>query len=112
MRESGFDPSNRFGPFSVDIVHHVPVCLNALLYQMEKDAASIARTLGDADAAGRWTKRAEQRRSGSTATSGTRPGSTSTTTSRPARRRHYEFATTFYPALGGPRLAGAGARGC
>ena len=25
MRESGFDPSNRFGPFSVDIVHHVPV---------------------------------------------------------------------------------------
>jgi alpha,alpha-trehalase len=29
MRESGFDPSNRFGPFGADIVHYLPVCLNA-----------------------------------------------------------------------------------
>jgi alpha,alpha-trehalase len=28
MRESGFDPSDRFGPFSVDIIHYNPVCLN------------------------------------------------------------------------------------
>ena len=35
MRESGFDPSNRFGPFSVDIIHYDPVCLNSLLYLME-----------------------------------------------------------------------------
>src|SRR5205823_9386985 len=25
MRESGFDPSNRFGPFSADIIHYTPV---------------------------------------------------------------------------------------
>src|SRR5262249_13005849 len=30
MRESGFDPSNRFGPFSVDIINYDPVCLNSL----------------------------------------------------------------------------------
>src|SRR5262245_17915774 len=29
MRESGFDPSDRFGPFSIDIIHHAPVCLNS-----------------------------------------------------------------------------------
>src|SRR5581483_3320375 len=28
MRESGFDPSNRFGPFNIDIIHYNPVCLN------------------------------------------------------------------------------------
>jgi alpha,alpha-trehalase len=27
MRESGFDPSNRFGPFNIDIIHYDPVCL-------------------------------------------------------------------------------------
>ena len=32
MRESGFDPSNRFGQFNVDIIHYNPVCLNSLLY--------------------------------------------------------------------------------
>ena len=32
MRESGFDPSDRFGPFSIDIIHYNPVCLNSLLY--------------------------------------------------------------------------------
>jgi len=36
MRESGFDPSNRFGPFSADITSYNPVCLNSLLYAMER----------------------------------------------------------------------------
>ena len=63
MRESGFDPSNRFGPFSADITDYVPVCLNALLYQMERDLAEIARILGRADEAKRWDARAEERRS-------------------------------------------------
>jgi len=61
MRESGFDPSDRFGPFSVDIVHHAPVCLNSLLFQLERDAAEIARRLGDAAGAGVWTAKAEAR---------------------------------------------------
>ena len=63
MRESGFDPSNRFGPFSADITDYVPVCLNALLYQMERDLAQISRILGRAGEAKRWDARAEERRS-------------------------------------------------
>ena len=39
MRESGFDPSNRFGPFGADIIHYNPVCLNSLLYLMEQQTA-------------------------------------------------------------------------
>jgi len=61
MRESGFDPSNRFGPFSADIVHHVPVCLNALLYRMERDAADIHSILGRKVEALSWEQRAAAR---------------------------------------------------
>ena len=46
MRESGFDPSNRFGPFNIDIIHYDPVCLNSLLYLMETQAADILHILG------------------------------------------------------------------
>ena len=44
MRESGFDPSNRFGQFNIDIIHYDPVCLNSLLYLMETETAEILRT--------------------------------------------------------------------
>src|SRR5574338_1375367 len=43
MRESGFDPSNRFGQFNADILNYNPVCLNSLLYLMEVEAAEIQR---------------------------------------------------------------------
>jgi alpha,alpha-trehalase len=62
MRESGFDPSNRFGPFNVGIVHYAPVGLNSFLYQYERDAAEILRILGRPEAAQQWTERAEERR--------------------------------------------------
>ena len=62
MRESGFDPSNRFGPFNVDIIHYDPVCLNSLLYLMETDTAEILRILGRAAEGRVWMKRAEERR--------------------------------------------------
>ncbi len=61
MRESGFDPSNRFGPFNIDIIHYDPVCLNSLLYLMETQTAEIAETLGQPDKAKDWRKRAEER---------------------------------------------------
>ncbi len=61
MRESGFDPSNRFGPFNIDIIHYNPVCLNSLLYLMETEAAEIMRTLGRPREARRWIARAEER---------------------------------------------------
>ena len=61
MRESGFDPSNRFGPFSVDIIHYDPVCLNSLLYLMESQTAEILEIVGKGAEAGDWRKRAADR---------------------------------------------------
>src|ERR1039457_2934081 len=63
MRESGFDPSNRFGPFSVDIIHYGPVCLNSLLYLMEQQTAEILTILGEDAEAAPWRKRAADRAS-------------------------------------------------
>ena len=46
MRESGFDPTGRFGPFGADVTRYAPVCLNTLLYRMERDLAEIDQALG------------------------------------------------------------------
>jgi alpha,alpha-trehalase len=61
MRESGFDPSNRFGPFSGQTHHFAPVCLNSLLYRYERDMEHIAHVLGKAADAAGWDKRAQAR---------------------------------------------------
>ena len=60
-RESGFDPSNRFGPFNIDIVHYNPVCLNSLVYLMEMDIAQILDTIGRPGESGPWRARASER---------------------------------------------------
>ncbi|MBD1874058.1 alpha,alpha-trehalase [Nodosilinea sp. FACHB-131] len=62
MRESGLDPTNRFGPFSVDVIHYAPVCLNVLLHQMEQDLAQIHDILGHSALAQQWCDRADYRR--------------------------------------------------
>lgn len=61
MRESGFDPSNRFGAFNIDIIHYDPVCLNSLLYLMEEQTAEISQELGDSENAQKWKKLASTR---------------------------------------------------
>ncbi len=61
MRESGFDPSSRFGPFSIDIIHYNPVCLNTLLYSMEDQTAEILGILDRPVEAASWRSRAHQR---------------------------------------------------
>jgi alpha,alpha-trehalase len=61
MRESGFDPSGRFGPFSVDIIHYNPVCLNSLLYLMEMQSAEIMDVLGRRSEAASWRQRGAPR---------------------------------------------------
>lgn len=61
MRESGFDPSSRFGPFSVDIIHYNPVCLNVLLYLMEQQTAEILHILNRESESETWKHRAETR---------------------------------------------------
>ncbi len=61
MRESGFDPSNRFGPFSGATHHYAPVGLNSLLYRYERDLQHIALLLGKTRDATRWDRRAHAR---------------------------------------------------
>jgi alpha,alpha-trehalase len=61
MRESGFDPSNRFGPFSGDTHHYAPVCLNSLLYRYERDLEHIAHLLALPSEAHRWQLKAKAR---------------------------------------------------
>jgi alpha,alpha-trehalase len=102
MRESGFDPSNRFGPFNIDVIHYDPVCLNTLLYLMEMQTAQILDEVGRGGESDAWRKRAEER-------------------AERVRRlmwddkdglfydydfvtkqvRHYPFLTTFYPLWAG-----------
>jgi alpha,alpha-trehalase len=62
MRESGYDPSFRFGPFSGSTHHYAPVCLNSLLYKYERDMAHFATVLGRTAEAAQWNRRALDRR--------------------------------------------------
>ncbi|HEV2487707.1 MAG TPA: trehalase family glycosidase [Terracidiphilus sp.] len=61
VRESGFDTSNRFGPFSGDTHHYAPVCLNSLLYRYERDLEHLALLLGNAKDAAHWDRRSQAR---------------------------------------------------
>ena len=102
VRESGFDTSDRFGPFSLDVLGYAPVCLNSLLYAMERDMAAILEELGRPTEARPWSATAERRaRSGSARSCGTRSTASSSTiistTRTTATRRFYPFATTFFP---------------
>jgi alpha,alpha-trehalase len=102
MRESGFDPSNRFGPFSAAIVDYVPVCLNALLYRLEQDAGRIHALLGDGAAAAEWQARARRRRQlVDRYLWDAEAGLYFDYNFETGRRRHYPFATTFYPMWAG-----------
>ena len=108
MRESGFDPTNRFGPFSVDIVHYLPVCLNVLLYTMEQDVAEVYRVLAKVDKVDYtievegWLHKARLRQQNIDQylwddKHGLYLDHYLTT----GERHYYEFATTFYPLWAG-----------
>jgi alpha,alpha-trehalase len=98
MRESGFDPSNRFGPFNIDIIHFTPVCLNSLLYRMEQEAAEIHHELGRSDEEQVWIDRAERRRQlVDQYLWDDALGMYMDYDFRDEELSRYEFATTFYP---------------
>jgi alpha,alpha-trehalase len=61
MRESGFDTSFRFGPFSGSTDEYAPVCLNALLFKYEQDMAHFATLLHRPAEAAVWSRRAQAR---------------------------------------------------
>jgi len=61
MRESGYDPSFRFGPFSGATHHYAPVCLNSLLYRYERDLEHLAHLLAKPKDAAHWELKAQKR---------------------------------------------------
>jgi alpha,alpha-trehalase len=62
MRESGFDTSFRFGPFSGSTQDYAPICLNSLLYKYERDMAHFATILNLRDDVAEWNRRADDRK--------------------------------------------------
>jgi alpha,alpha-trehalase len=98
MRESGFDPSDRFGPFGVGALDFAPVCLNSLLYQMELDMARVQAALGRVKKAEAFRARAERRRAAVDRYLWDEDaGVYFDYNFETGRRRPYIFATTFYP---------------
>jgi alpha,alpha-trehalase len=102
MRESGFDISGRFGPFSADIIDYNPVDLNCLLYRMEMDIVDILTTLDQPREARVWMERAEHRAAAihqlmwnETA------GLYFDYNLEQKRQSGYRFITTFYPLWAG-----------
>lgn len=102
MRESGFDISFRFGPFSGQTHHYAPVCLNSLLYKAETDLERISRMLGREQDAREWRERAARRKENMQKylwdeARGLFMDYDFTT----GKRSSYEYATTFYPLWAG-----------
>jgi alpha,alpha-trehalase len=102
MRESGFDPSNRFGPFNIDIIHYNPVCLNSLLYLMEQQTARLLVELGKTHEAEKWRTLARQRAERINRLMwDEKDGLYYDYDFVNKRVRHYPFLTTFYPLWAG-----------
>jgi alpha,alpha-trehalase len=102
MRESGFDTSFRFGPFSGSTANYAPVCLNSLLFKYERDMAHFATLLDRKAEAAQWSKRAEARRAAIDkylwdAKAGLYFDYDFTTNTRST----YHFLSTFYPLWSG-----------
>ncbi|MFQ5776583.1 MAG: trehalase family glycosidase [Terriglobia bacterium] len=98
MRESGFDISFRFGPFSAATHHYAPVCLNSLLYKAAKDLEEISLLLGREEDARQWHQRARTRMQQiQTYLWDEQRGLFFDYDFKTQTRSSYEFATTFYP---------------
>lgn len=102
MRESGFDISFRFGPFSGRTHHFAAVGLNSLLYKTEKDLEKIAILLQEPDIAQQWEERAQHRSALMTRYLwDAQRGMFFDYDFTKKQRSHYEYATTFYPLWAG-----------
>ena len=111
MRESGFDPSDRFGPFNSEVIDISPVCLNSLLYRFEAELGEIHALLGDAAKAEAWRRRAAARAKAINALMwDEKDGLYYDYDHAAKKRRHYPFATTFYPLWAGVANARQAAR--
>ena len=102
MRESGFDVSFRFGPYSARTHHFAPVDLNSLLYKSETDLERISHLLGRPDEARAWHERAAQRRQQvDRYLWDAQRGMYFDHDVSTGQRSTYAYATTFYPLWAG-----------
>ena len=102
MRESGFDTSFRFGPFSGSTVEFAPVCLNSLLAQYEKDLAFFAAKTGRVAEAARWSRAASARVKAMDALLWDEAaGRYADYNYVTAKRSEYDYITSFYPLWAG-----------
>lgn len=102
MRESGFDVSFRFGPFSADTLNYVPVDLNSLLYKTEKDLEWMSTQLGKNKSAKRWAKLAQNRRNKiNRYLWNEKQGLYFDYDFKNKQQSNYPYATTFYPLWAG-----------
>lgn len=102
MRESGFDPSFRFGPFSGSTDHYAPVCLNSLLYKYERDMAHFATLLNRRSEAAEWTRRAAARKAAiNKYLWNPKTGMFYDYDFVTNRQSTYNYITTFYPLFAG-----------
>ena len=102
MRESGFDISFRFGPYSGSTHHYAPVCLNSLLYKAEQDLAQMAEMLGLSEEAAKWKQVAENRKQAVNKYFwNAQAGMYFDYDFLHDRQSNYYYATTFYPLWAG-----------
>jgi len=102
MRESGFDTSFRFGPFSGSTADYAPVCLNSLLYKYEKDMAHFAKLLGKTTDVTLWEHRAASRQGAiNRYLWDSSTGMYLDYNYVAGKQSTYKFVTTFYPLWAG-----------
>ncbi len=112
VRESGFDLTARFGPCGMGIRDFAPLCLNTLLWRMEKDIAEIRSLIGASpQSVDYWEEIASQRAAvmhkhfwDDTS------GLFLDWQLSKRKRRLYPYATTFWPLWAGWATAAQAAR--
>jgi alpha,alpha-trehalase len=98
MRESGFDPSFRWGPFDGSTHHYAPICLNSLLFKAENDLGEIATMLGKPEEAKQWRGQAEQRKQAiNTLLWNTSKGMFFDWDFMTSKQSGYNYVTAYYP---------------
>lgn len=102
MRESGFDPTDRFGPVGGATHQYAPVCLNTLMYVMAQDIAEMHRMLNSTSDEQIWQKRADELAQKINQLLWSEKDGLYLDLHYPSRtKRYYPFATAFYPLWAG-----------
>ncbi|RYD49146.1 MAG: alpha,alpha-trehalase [Verrucomicrobiaceae bacterium] len=103
VRESGFDLTGRFGPCGMGIRDYAPVCLNTLLWRMEMDIAEIRKELdASPQSIEYWESNADDRAAKMRHHFwDEKAGLFLDWQLSTGKRRHYPYATTFWPLWAG-----------